>query len=87
MAEGRSIYAEDIVRNAQGELGLVLEDGEETNDDSSDSEDEAALKKGQILVCWYPSGNEETLSVTKVTLTKILISLSVNSTCTNTVFT
>ena len=63
MAEG-GIYAEDIVRNSQGTVGLVLEDAEETSDES-DSEEEA-LKKGQIVVCWYPSGNEETLSVSKV---------------------
>ena len=63
MAEG-GIYAEDIVKNSQGVVGLVLEDAEETSDDS-DSEEEA-LKKGQIVVCWYPSGNEETLSTSKV---------------------
>ena len=76
MAEGRNIYAEDIVRNNQGELGLVLEDGEETTDDSSDSENEAPLKKGQILVCWYPSGNEEIVSVYEVLPTQ-------SSTCIN----
>ncbi|XP_068716631.1 (E3-independent) E2 ubiquitin-conjugating enzyme-like [Montipora capricornis] len=65
MAEG-GIYAEDIVKNYQGVVGLVLEDAEETTDDS-DSEKEA-LKKGQIVVCWYPSGNEETLSIGKVKL-------------------
>lgn len=65
MAEG-GIYAEDIVKNSQGVVGLVLEDAEETSDDS-DSEEEA-LKKGQIVVCWYPSGNEETLSTSKVKL-------------------
>lgn len=64
MAEESGIYAEDIVKNSQGIVGLVLEDAEETTDES-DSEEEA-LKKGQIVVCWYPSGNEETLSLSKV---------------------
>lgn len=64
MAETTGIYAEDIVKNSQGIVGLVLEDAEETSDES-DSEEEA-LKKGHIVVCWYPSGNEETLSLTKV---------------------
>ena len=63
MAEG-GIYAEDIVKNSQGTVGLVLEDAEETSEES-DSEEEA-LKKGQIVVCWYPSGTEETLSISKV---------------------
>lgn len=63
MAEG-GIYAEDIVKNSQGTVGLVLEDAEETTEES-DSEEEA-LKKGQIVVCWYPSGNEETVSISKV---------------------
>ena len=63
MAEG-GIFAEDIVKNSQGTVGLVLEDGEETSDES-DSEEEV-LKKGQIVVCWYPSGNEETLAISKV---------------------
>lgn len=64
MAEERGIYAEDIVKNSQGVVGLVLEDAEETTDESES--DEEALKKGQIVVCWYPSGNEETLSLSKV---------------------
>lgn len=64
MAEESGIYAEDIVKNSQGLVGLVLEDAEETTDESES--DEEALKKGQIVVCWYPSGNEETLSLSKV---------------------
>ena len=64
MAEGSGIFAEDIVKNAQGTFGLVLQDAEETSDES-ESEDET-LKKGQIVVCWYPSGNEQTVSVLKV---------------------
>lgn len=64
MAEESGIYAEDIVKNSQGVVGLVLEDAEETTDESES--DEEALKKGQIVVCWYPSGNEETLSLSKV---------------------
>ena len=64
MAEGSGIFAEDIVKNAQGTFGLVLQDAEETSDES-ESEDET-LKKGQIVVCWYPSGNEQTVSVSKV---------------------
>lgn len=64
MAEESGIYAEDIVKNSQGIVGLVVEDAEETSDES-DSEEES-LKKGQIVVCWYPSGHEETLSVSKV---------------------
>lgn len=63
MAEG-GIFAEDIVKNAQGNVGVVLEDAEETTDESDS--DEEALKKGQIVVCWYPSGNEETISISKV---------------------
>lgn len=63
MAEG-GIYAEDIVKNSQGTVGLVLEDAEETTDESESEEE--ALKKGQIVVCWYPSGNEETVSISKV---------------------
>lgn len=59
-----SPFSEDIVKNSHGTLGLVLQDAEETSDES-DSEDEV-LKKGQILVCWYPSGHEETLSISKV---------------------
>jgi len=66
MAEESGIYAEDIVKNSQGVVGLVLEDAEETTDESES--DEEALKKGQIVVCWYPSGNEETLSLSKVKL-------------------
>ncbi|XP_020607937.1 (E3-independent) E2 ubiquitin-conjugating enzyme-like [Orbicella faveolata] len=54
MAEESGIYAEDIVKNSQGVVGLVLEDAEETTDESES--DEEALKKGQIVVCWYPSG-------------------------------
>ena len=64
MAGESGIYAEDIVKNSQGVVGLVLEDAEETTDESES--DEEALKKGQIVVCWYPSGNEETLSLSKV---------------------
>ena len=64
MAECGGIYAEDIVKNSQGTFGLVLQDAEETSDES-ESEDEV-LKKGQIVVCWYPSGKEETLTVSKV---------------------
>lgn len=64
MAGESGIYAEDIVRNSQGIVGLVLEDAEETTDESES--DEEVLKKGQIVVCWYPSGNEETLSLSKV---------------------
>ena len=63
MADSCGIYAEDIVKNSQGNVGLVLQDAEETSDDESEDE---LLKKGQILVCWYPSGNEETLSLSKV---------------------
>ena len=63
MAEG-GIFAEDIVKNAQGNVGVVLEDAEETTDESDS--DEEALKKGQIVVCWYPAGNEETISISKV---------------------
>lgn len=63
MAEG-GIFAEDIVKNAQGNVGVVLEDAEETTDESDS--DEEVLKKGQIVVCWYPSGNEETISISKV---------------------
>lgn len=64
MAGESGIYAEDIVKNSQGVVGLVLEDAEETTDESES--DEEVLKKGQIVVCWYPSGNEETLSLSKV---------------------
>lgn len=64
MADEGGIYAEDIVKNTHGTLGLVVQDAEETSDDS-DSEDEA-LKKGQLLVSWYPTGNEETILISKV---------------------
>ncbi|XP_048575848.1 (E3-independent) E2 ubiquitin-conjugating enzyme UBE2O isoform X2 [Nematostella vectensis] len=61
------VYAEDIVKNSHGNLGLVLQDAEASSEDESDSEDEA-LKKGQIVVCWYPSGQEETVSISKIQL-------------------
>lgn len=59
-----SPYSEDIVKNSQGTLGLVLQDAEETSDESDS--DEEVLKKGQIVVCWYPSGREETINISKV---------------------
>lgn len=69
-----SPYSEDIVKNLQGHLGLVLQDAEETSDES-DSDDEV-LKKGQIVVCWYPSGHEETINITKVrTCSKIMFTI------------
>jgi len=70
-------YSEDIVKNSQGTLGLVLQDAEETSEES-DSEDEV-LKKGQIVVCWYPSGHEETLLASKVHVENSCFGCSVNS--------
>ncbi|KAK3738720.1 hypothetical protein QZH41_018085, partial [Actinostola sp. cb2023] len=66
-------YSEDIVKNSQGTLGLVLQDAEETSEES-DSEDEV-LKKGQIVVCWYPSGHEETLLASKELIPGVHVSL------------
>ena len=73
--EGSYIYAEDIVSLKESEgssrIGLVIRSG--SNCDSSDDEefdddyeDEDKVKDGELLVCWYPSGEEEVISESKV---------------------
>lgn len=68
------IFAEDVVclkeNGNSTKLGLVIKNGSNMSEseDSLDSEDEEEdrVKNGELLVCWYPSGQEEVVPESKV---------------------
>lgn len=75
--EGKShIFAEDVVRLKENgnskKLGLVIKNGNSISDSEdsfdSDEEEEERVKSGELLVCWYPSGQEEVIDESKVNL-------------------
>jgi hypothetical protein len=74
MAAPKHIHSEDIVRflktkDGSSKIGLVLRSGDNISDSeesSLSSEEDVKVKNGEILVCWFPSGNEEVVRESKV---------------------
>ena len=74
MAAKKHIHSEDVVRflktkDGSSKIGLVLRSGDNISDSdesSCSSEEDVKVKNGEILVCWYPSGQEEVVRESKV---------------------